>query len=208
MNELREVLKSSFKAQRIDLRNRQWSVAVPPTAGWYFIETNTPRSVLATVPSPPSEYVNANGRQKKCRNYDIGTRARSYADLPDGARFVLCGQGLRPIYSGMAKNLGRRASDHTFGHSGTAGLALAGYERLLAYEWSFRYIENPIQTQSPVHREVLLKLGEQIWRSIYGWPQACPNVFRAESAGCRVDLILEPSENAKALYPAGFSRTS
>jgi iron complex outermembrane receptor protein len=37
--------------------------------------------------------------------------------------------------------------------------------------------------------------------------QACPNVFRAESAVCRLELILRPSEYAKALYPAGFSQT-
>jgi hypothetical protein len=173
MNELRQLLKSSFKDQRIDLLNRQWSVVVPPAAGWYFIETNTPRTVLAALPSPPSEYVNADGRQKKCRNYDIGTRARSYADLPDDARFVICGQGLRAIYSGMAEDLCRRAADHTFAHPGTSGLALARYEPLLPFEWSFRYIQNPIPTQSPGHREVLLKLGEQMWRSIYGWPMLC-----------------------------------
>src|ERR1017187_4357160 len=37
--------------------------------------------------------------------------------------------------------------------------------------------------------------------------QACPNVFRAESAVCRFDRILGSSEYAKALYPAEFSRT-
>jgi hypothetical protein len=37
--------------------------------------------------------------------------------------------------------------------------------------------------------------------------QACPNVFRAESAVCRLDRILGSSEYAKALYPAEFSRT-
>jgi hypothetical protein len=37
--------------------------------------------------------------------------------------------------------------------------------------------------------------------------QACPNVFRGEPAVCRLDLIPGPSEYAKALYRAGFSRT-
>ncbi len=37
--------------------------------------------------------------------------------------------------------------------------------------------------------------------------QACPNVFRAESAGCRLEVIPGPPEYAKALFPTGFSRT-
>ena len=37
--------------------------------------------------------------------------------------------------------------------------------------------------------------------------QACPNVFREESAGCRLEVILGPPEYAKALFPTGFSRT-
>jgi hypothetical protein len=34
--------------------------------------------------------------------------------------------------------------------------------------------------------------------------QACPNIFRAESAGCRLEVILGPPEYSKVLFPAGF----
>ncbi len=42
---------------------------------------------------------------------------------------------------------------------------------------------------------------------VWSWDQACPNVFREESAGCRLEPIRMPPECAKGLYPAGFSRT-
>jgi hypothetical protein len=48
---------------------------------------------------------------------------------------------------------------------------------------------------------------ERFWTVKYPALQACPNVFREESAGCCPELILGWSEFAKALFPTGFSRT-
>jgi len=41
------------------------------------LETNTPNEVLGSLAAPPSEYKNSEGEQKKCRNYNISSRAKS-----------------------------------------------------------------------------------------------------------------------------------
>ena len=82
-------------------------------------------------------------------------------------------EGMRPIYSGMAKNLLNRAREHTFAHKGTAGLALTNYNELKQYKWTFNYKENTLPFSSNKHRNIILKLGEQIWRSNNGWPILC-----------------------------------
>jgi len=50
---------------------------------------------------------------------------------------------------------------------------LANYQALFAYEWNFHYIENTLPSASPAHRDITLKLGEQVWRAIHGWPLLC-----------------------------------
>jgi hypothetical protein len=172
MEQLRKLMMSSFDGRDIDLVDEAWHHGIPAQAGWYFIETDTPSFVLMNLPSPPSEYTNENGKQKKCLNYDIGSRATAMATIGDNA-LVINGAGLRAVYSGMATSLISRARDHTFAHRGTAGLALANYEPLRRFQWRFRYLQNSVPTLSPAHQEVLLRLGEQLWRATHGWPLLC-----------------------------------
>jgi len=175
MNTLNSLLSTSFTVMSIDLRlkNEQWHHGVSNKSGWYFIETDTPVSVLTALPSPPSEYPNEDGELKKCRNYDIPARAKALASALGEESIVIYGKGLRPVYSGMAKNLLNRAREHTFAHPGTAGLALANYQTLYSYEWNFHFIENTLPYASLAHRNITLKLGEQVWRANYGWPLLC-----------------------------------
>jgi len=173
MHALKSLLTSKFSGRSIDLKNEQWHHGVPNKSGWYFVETDAPLSVLTALPSPPSEYTNEDGELKKCRNYDIPARAKALASALGEESIVISRKGLRPVYSGMAKNILNRAREHTFAHQGTAELALANYQALFAYEWNFHYIENTLPSASLAHRDITLKLGEQVWRAIHGWPLLC-----------------------------------
>jgi len=173
MDALKALLRSGFETMTIDLRNDRWHKDLTTGAGWYFITTDTPISVLTNVPSPPSEYTNEDGEQKKCGNYDIRSRARTMAALIQDTGILCSGDGVRPIYSGMAKSIVDRARDHTFAHRGTAGLALAYYESLFPFRWTFHYLSMNLPVQSPAHRDILLRLGEQMWRATHGWPLLC-----------------------------------
>ncbi|ACV26670.1 MULTISPECIES: hypothetical protein [Kangiella] len=172
MQEITSMLASKFKVKDIDFDNSQWHLAIPSSSGWYFIETNTPIEVLVNLSSPPSKYTNNDGDQKKCRNYNISSRAGSLLSCV-GSDGVIGGQSFRVVYSGMAKNLLNRAREHTFAHLGTAGLALANYQEIKDYDWKFHYLINTIVPASKAHRNVILKLGEQIWRASNGWPILC-----------------------------------
>lgn len=173
MENLSTLIKSEFRSREIDLSNNQWHLGLPNTGGWYFIKTNAPITALTSVSSPPSEYENEDGEMKKCRNYDIRSRTNALLSATTNSTIVINSPELRPVYSGMAKNILNRAREHTFTHKGTAGLALATYESLKSYKWYFHYIENTIETVSPAHKDTVLKLGEQMWRSVYGWPLLC-----------------------------------
>lgn len=173
MKALISLIKSNFTVRSIDLTNKQWHQGISNKSGWYFVETDAPLSAFITLPSPPSEYTNEDGEVKKCRNYDIPARANSLASALGEESIVISRKGLKPVYSGMAKNLLNRAREHTFAHEGTAGLALKNYPTLFSYEWNFHYIENAMPHTSLAHRDVTLKLGEQVWRGIHGWPLLC-----------------------------------
>ena len=73
------------------------------------------------------------------------------------------------------KNILDRAKDHTFGHPGTAALAISKYTELVKYRWEFHYMEYNLKYQSPSdERDIIaLKLGEEIWRANNGWPLLC-----------------------------------
>jgi len=173
MDKLRSIIESDFSKQTIDLSNDQWHRVIPNQAGWYYLETDAPLEVFLQLESPPSEYINEDGEEKKCRNYDISSRSETLVTGLETDGIIIDRAGTRPVYSGMAINLLNRAREHTFGHKGTAGLALANYRELAEYTWTFRYMENNLQYSSKKHRNIILKLGEQIWRSNNGWPILC-----------------------------------
>jgi len=173
MEKLKSIVESRFLKKEISLDDDQWHLDIPNQPGWYFVETDTPLEVLLRLSSPPSEYTNNEGELKKCRNYNISSRAEALVKSLLSDDIVIERDGMRPIYSGMAKNLLNRAREHTFAHKGTAGLSLSNYPELKPYKWAFNYIENTLDFSSNMHRNIILKLGEQIWRANNGWPILC-----------------------------------
>ncbi len=173
LDTLKALINSQYSVVSIDLTNPEWHREIPSRCGWYFIETGTPLNILCNLPSPPFEYTNEKGEVKKCKNYNISVRVQAFASTLDEESIVISGAGLRPVYSGMAKNLLNRAREHTFFHQGTVGLALTNYRELTVYAWNFHYAENSLPTASAAHRDITLKLGEQFWRALHGWPLLC-----------------------------------
>lgn len=70
----------------------------------------------------------------------------------------------------MASTLQARAREHTFPDPGTAGLALSMYPALREYEWLFGYVTLSRFAASVSCPEMVLRLGEQLWRAENGWP--------------------------------------
>jgi len=141
---------------------------IPAVTGWYYIRTNTPVEVLQQQQLWSATYTRAgDGKLANVRNYDIAERAQRYAD------------DLKPywntseVYSGLAKSLQARAREHTFADPGTAGLALARYPVLRQYEWMFGFITLSRFSKNVSCPEMMLRLGEQIWRAKNGWPLLC-----------------------------------
>lgn len=173
MNRLKLLIDNKFMAKEINLENDKWHFELPNTAGWYFIETDTPLEIFLELNSPPSEYINAEGELKKCRNYNIASRTEALVGGLLGLDIIIEKEGNRPIYSGMTQNILSRAREHTFAHKGTAGLALSNYSELNRYKWMFYYKINTLPFSTNKHRDIILKLGEQIWRANNGWPILC-----------------------------------
>ncbi len=73
----------------------------------------------------------------------------------------------------MAANLQARAREHTFADPGTAGLALSKYPELIGYEWIFGYITLRRLAPRVSCQDMMLRLGEQVWRARNGWPLLC-----------------------------------
>ena len=172
MENLKKILSSSYSSVVIDLNNNNWHVNIPSMPGWYFIETDVPISVFVNLSDPPSEYVNDEGETKKCRNYNLSARAKSHSDDIGKNSLIINGAEKRAVYSGIHKNLMNRAREHTFAHPGTAALALCRYPELKDYNWFFNYKELSSYNNFS-NADLALKLGEQIWRAIYGWPLLC-----------------------------------
>ncbi len=76
-------------------------------------------------------------------------------------------------------------------------MALHQIETMDAY---VTYLQQAAEEVEALYRDLLIGV------TSFFRDQACPNVFRRESAGCRPDPILRGSEYAKVLYPAVFSR--
>jgi hypothetical protein len=141
---------------------------IPKASGWYFIRTNTPLEILQrqTLWSPTYTRKRT-GKVGQVKNYDIAGRALRHA--PDLAALW----NTEDVYSGMAADLRARAGDHTFADPGTAGLALCKYAELHSYEWQFFFITLTRFLLSVSCPDMVLRLGEQAWRTKNGWPVLC-----------------------------------
>ena len=138
----------------------------------YFIETDTPISKFTKLSPPPKTYLNKEGIEKGVKNYNLSNRAQKlYESSKNKDGLVInVSSGLRVVYSGKTKNLSSRLREHAFGHPGTAALALVNYPELKRYQWYYYFLESAKYKHREEKDEILLKLGEQIWRAKYGWP--------------------------------------
>ncbi len=160
-------IESIASCTGMSLNDRDWhtKVGIPAEPGWYFIRTTAPVDVLKQqVPWAKTYVKKKTGIEASVANYDIAKRASRYAD--DLKSYWNTSE----VYSGMASNLLNRAREHTFADPGTAGLALSRYEVLKLYDWVFGFVTLK-RFASPVScPDMLLKLGEQVWRARFGWP--------------------------------------
>jgi hypothetical protein len=170
MEQLTAYLLEQFVQVAVDLNNEGWNENIPTEAGWYYIETDTPVAVFERLEAPLEYYQNNEGQDVRCRNYNLSAKATASAQ---DVNLIISEPEMRAVYSGYAQGLRARAKEHTFGHQGTAGLALANYPELRRYSWYFYYksiTELPFRYSN---RDLVLKFGEQIWRANYGWPLLC-----------------------------------
>lgn len=149
------------------LDDLKWHIngKIPRSAGWYFIETDTPLEVLKRQHRPQLLYKQKkSGKDAPVKNYDIAGSAARYSD--DLKEFW----NTKFVYSGLASNLQTRAREHTFPDFGTAALALSLYPELRKFQWTFSYVELQSFLPDVSCRTMLLTLGEQVWRASNGWP--------------------------------------
>lgn len=170
MQTLADFLDSYASCANIQFDRKAWHIeaGIPNESGWYFIRTNTPLNVLQQQELWAASYrMKKSNKDAPVRNYNIAERAcRHNADLASY-------WNITEVYSGMASNLQARAREHTFPNPGTAGLALSKYSSLHEYVWLFGYITlNRFATRVSCP-EMLLLLGEQMWRAKNGWPLLC-----------------------------------
>ena len=170
MQKLAEHLYSYASCVLIGLDDPSWHTRaqVPPEPGWYYIRTNCPVEVLKQQHLWAQTYTLArSGQGARVKNYDLAARAQRFDK--DLANYWNTAE----VYSGMASNLRARAREHTFADPGTAGLALSKYAALHCYEWTFGFITLKRLHPNVSCQEMILRLGEQLWRAKYGWPLLC-----------------------------------
>lgn len=170
MNTLSEYLDGYYSCVQIDLCDKDWhtKAEIPSESGWYFIRTNSPIQVLCKQELWSETYVTKRkGEIRRVSNYNLAQRARRFST--DLASFW----NTTEVYSGMASDLLARAREHTFPDPGTAGMALSRYPQLQAYEWVFGYITLKRFRANSSCNDMLLHLGEQLWRSKHKWPVLC-----------------------------------
>ena len=168
MEALQAYITSEYKTADISFSDRKWHIEaeIPNTAGWYFIKTDTPIAVLQKQKLWQTQYIQPRNRKTaKVKNYNLSERANRYTKEQSQYWNII------EVYSGLASNLQQRAKDHTFADPGTGSLALSQYPELAQYTWTFHYITLSEFYQGP--SEPILSLGEQMWRSINGWPILC-----------------------------------
>lgn len=169
-NGLAQYLGGFYSYASIDLQDKKWheKANIPPVPGWYFIRTNATVSLLCEQKLWSDTYITKRqGQTKPVKNYNLATRASRFNQ--DLSSFW----NVAEVYSGMATDLMARAREHTFPDPGTAGLALSRYPALMDHEWLFGYVTLSRFIENASCNEMLLRLGEQIWRSKYGWPLLC-----------------------------------
>lgn len=170
MEELRNFISGPYSKVSIDLEQPDWysRAKVPAKPGWYYIETTAPLDVIARQALWSRQYTLArSGLVAEVKNYDLQVRCARFR--PELCKYW----NIRSVYSGLATNLRSRAREHTFADPGTAGLALGRYPELIPHEWWFNYRTLDELSPTCVDPRVVLRLGEQVWRSIYGWPVLC-----------------------------------
>lgn len=170
MKELCEFLSRDFTRVKIDFSSRNWHVQakIPSGSGWYYIQTNTPFDILARQSLWARQYDRPKaGVRADVKNYDLQARCARFA--PSLTEYW----NTERVYSGLASNLQARAREHTFVDPGTGGLALARYSELHEYDWYFHYAALDAFMPNCSNPDVLLLLGEQVWRSRNGWPILC-----------------------------------
>ncbi len=157
-----EIIKSNMTSVEMSFNNDEWRTSVPSAPGWYFIETNTPPEAFENVGPPKGQ-----------RHYDIPKKAlQSLAMEEYDACILPSSNSFYYVYSGEAKNLKARAREHMSGHPKTGCLALINYSALHTYIWKFHFAICPILNDQN-ESKLLRTIGEQAWRSKYGWPILC-----------------------------------
>lgn len=155
----------------MELDNKEWAgkANIPSQRGWYFIRTDTPVEVLRRQKLWASTYTQVNGKTARVKNYNLARRAGRYQS--DLSEFW----NLAEVYSGMHANLRERAKQHVLPDAGTGALALGRYPELMRYEWLFFFAPMELFRIDVSCPEMLVRLGEQTWRSKHGWPLLCAN---------------------------------
>jgi len=171
MERLLNYLDGPYKQVLVDFTSSQWMVEadIPTEPGWYSLSTDAPLEVLVKCSLWQETYNRLkDGVEVPVKNYDISKRAARY----EAQRPVYW--NLQHVYSGLASSLRARAREHTFADPGTAGLALARYPQLHQFTWKFHYLElRNLSIVDEVSGSFILKLGEQVWRTKFGWPILC-----------------------------------
>ena len=157
-----KLIEDDLETIKMSLVDDLWRSSIPSGPGWYFIETNTPPDVFKGVGPPLGEH-HCNIPKKV--NDSLSLKNFGVCILPSDNPFYF-------VYSGEAKNLKARAREHVAGHPKTYCLALTNYPVLHRYIWRFHfapchYGDNPNESK------LLRIIGEQMWRSKYGWPILC-----------------------------------
>ena len=161
-NAVLEIIETRMSSVEMNFNNDEWRTSVPSVPGWYFIETNTPPETFKHVGTPKGQ-----------RHYDIPKKvAQSLAMDEYDACILPSTNSFYFVYSGEAKNLKARAREHMSGHPKTGCLALCNYGVLHPYVWKFYFALCPILKDSNTNK-LLRTIGEQAWRSKYGWPILC-----------------------------------
>lgn len=170
MDGLRDYMRGPWSRVPIELKKPGWHTRarVPAEPGWYYLETDAPLALLSRQALWARQYpTKRGGKFADVKNYDLQARcARFDAEM---AKYL----NTRCVYSGLASNLQSRAREHTFADPGTGGLALSKYPELHEFAWHFCYRTLAGFIPDCPSADILLRLGEQVWRSQNGWPILC-----------------------------------
>lgn len=171
MKELLNFLDGPYINVVVDFGNSNWAKnsEIPNAPGWYFLSTDAPIDNFLVSSLWKKTYLRArDGVEVMVKNYDISKRAARYeVEKP-------LYWNLKWVYSGFASSLRSRAREHIFADPGTAALALARYPHLHKFSWTFHYVElRNFLLADKVSNSVILNLGEQVWRTKFGWPILC-----------------------------------